>query len=96
MVFAFSAFIPFQTVSKEEPLEIKWIPDSKINYDQRMELLQNGVSQYSQKQINTFLKQYFPQRFVDLIIENYGLPPMQVMGKYTKEMFKIIAQTFGN
>lgn len=96
MVFAFSAFIPFQKVSKEEPLEIKWIPDSKMNYDQRMEVLQNGVKEFSQKQINTFLKQYFPQRFVDLIIENYGLPPLQVMGKYTKEMFKIIAQTFGN
>ena len=61
-----------------------------------MEVLQQGVKQYSQKQLNTFLKQYFPLRFVDLIIDNYGLPPMQVMGKYTKEMFKIVAQTLGN
>jgi len=96
MVFAFSAFIPFQTVSKEEPLEIKWIPDHKMSYDKWMEVLQQGVKQYSQKQLNTFLKQYFPLRFVDLIIDNYGLPPMQVMGKYTKEMFKIVAQTLGN
>lgn len=96
MVFAYSAFAAFEKVSKEEPLSIKWIPDNKMSYDKWMEVLQQGVKQYSQKQLNTFLKQYFPLRFVDLIIDNYGLPPMQVMGKYTKEMFKIVAQTLGN
>lgn len=96
MIFAFSAHIAHQSLTKSAPYQIKLIPDTQKRYDQRLYLLREAVQKEPHKQINTFLRSYFPRRLVDVALEHADLPAELAFKYTTKEILVQLAQLFGN
>lgn len=96
MVFALSAHIPFVEINKTHPLIVKWIPDNKISYDKWMEILHDAAVLSPSKQINTFLRQYFPSRFIEVILEDNKIHSTHPIWRSTKEIFKKLSHTLGH
>lgn len=96
MIFAFSAHIAHQTISKTSPYQLKLIPDRSLSYEQRLNICRTAAQEEPHKHIHTLLRQYLPRRMIDLLLEYLILPWEYALKYCSKEVFIQVAQLLGN
>lgn len=96
MIFAFSAYIAHQLISKSSPYHIKLIPDYQLSYEQRLNICRTAAQEEPHKHIHTLLRQYLPRRMIDLLLEYLILPWEYALKYCSKEVFIQVAQLLWN
>lgn len=91
-VFAFSAHIPYEQVTKENPYTLCWKPDATKDKHTWLTILTN----YAQKkEISSVFREYFPKKFVDAVLSAYGYDAHLMVGNCPKTMRVALATLFG-
>lgn len=69
VTFAFSAHTAFASLSKQQPLLMKFSPMAEWNFEVWMERLQKDIQANGAKQIHSLLDQVLPKRFVVALLQ---------------------------
>lgn len=92
-VFAFSAHIPYEQISEQTPLLLHWRPDATKDKNSWLTLL----AQYPQKkEIASLFREYFPKKFVDLLLAHFGIDPHSLVGNCPKSIRLSLTTLFGD
>lgn len=92
-VFAFSAHSSFETVSKDQPLQVRLTPFAERNLEWRTKRLNELVIGSPKKQINTVLWFEFPDRFADALIESVWIIPDKKIADLSREEKQLLCKT---
>lgn len=92
-VFAFSAHIPYVTITKEQPFTLYWQPDATKDKNSWLSIMTN----YEQKkEIGSVFRDYFPKKFVDAVFTHCWYDAHMFVGNCTKTMRLALATLFGD
>lgn len=79
VTFSLSSHLAHETISIDSPLQIEFIPDSAKDFDDWEEILNQSSEYNAKKLVKTKLKEFFPQRFVEIILKISKIGDMKVV-----------------
>lgn len=95
-MFAFSSHIPYESVSKDHPYEIRLQPDAARGVAERQQELTAWTVETPQKELGCLLRGVFPKKFVDAVLSQFGYDQHTIMSTLKKEERHRLAQLLGD
>lgn len=92
LTFIASAYLAFEIIDVKNPIIIKFVPKSDMNYEKWRDFLTQSAHDQPNKQLDTILWFYFPDRFVDTLLTHNNINHAIKMWHLSKEEKKIIAR----
>lgn len=95
-VFAFSAHIPYEQISKDQPYQVNLQLDASRGFDQRLQQFTERAVTTPKKELGNLLRQGLVKKVVDAILAHFGYDPHLPIGNLSKLQRGALARLFGD